>query len=64
MNPTDPRAAAELLGWHFEVRERSPGVYVATATHPAGGRLESIGADPEQILSDVAARALAEPPEN
>jgi len=64
MNPTDPKAAAELLGWRFEVRERSPGVFEVTATHPDGGRLESIGADPDQILSNVAARALAGQPGN
>ena len=64
MNPTDPKAAAELLDWHFEVRERSPGVYEVTATHPAGGCLESIGADPEQMLADVAARALARRPQD
>ena len=64
MNPTDPKAAAELGGWHFEVRERSPGVYEVAATHPDGGRVESIGADPDQILADVAARALAWPPQD
>ena len=63
MSPTDPKAAAELRGWRFEVRERSPGVYEVTATHPAGNCVESIGGDPEQMLADVAARALARQPQ-
>jgi hypothetical protein len=64
MQQADLKTAAERLGWDIEICECSPAVYVVIATHPNGGRVESIGSDADKLLADVAARALAGSPEH
>ena len=56
------KAATDLLGWSFEVNERSAGVYEATGTDSHGHRVQSTGTDCDALLKechDLAAQVEA-----
>ena len=40
----------DLSEWHFEVRERSAGVYEGTGTHLNGASVRAVGPDPDDLL--------------
>jgi hypothetical protein len=42
-----------LPGWLFEVRERSAGVYVVSATKEGAVRFEKSGEDPDLLIDEA-----------